>query len=184
MKKHFTGLLEDSDLIEHRKAEGIHKELQRTKSILAAQIGIIYPNSLWEQLDAKGRYQNTLDALSSFFISLSLIHPLVMELEDGHWFDSSSKDFLQLFIRQLRDFPIFILVTSRYTDDGSKPQMMEEIVLGKNQIRCLDLDLNTLAPDALERFAELKLDGKNQSCFLRAIKPKNQRQPILPRTNH
>ena len=57
-EKHYSGLVEDSLKIEHRKGESIRKELIRTKSILAAQIGVIYPNSLWEQLDAKGRYQN------------------------------------------------------------------------------------------------------------------------------
>lgn len=164
-EKHYSGLLEDSKQIEHRKIELIRKELVRTKSILAAQIGIIYPNSLWEQLDAKGRYQNTVDALSNLFIALSLIHPLVIELEDGHWFDNSSKEFLQLFIRDLRDFPIFILVTSRYTDDGSKPLLLEEEVLGKNQVQSMEIDLNILQPDALQQFAELKLNGKINAAF-------------------
>ncbi|MEM8908070.1 MAG: tetratricopeptide repeat protein, partial [Bacteroidota bacterium] len=164
-EKHFNGLLEDSLRADHRKATVIRKELIRTKSILAAQIGILYSDSLWEQLDAKGRYQNTLDALANFLISLSLIRPLVIELEDGHWFDKSSIDFLQLLIRELRDFPIFLLVTSRYTDDGSKPFLWKEEVLRKNQIHCKELDLNILQPEALHHFAELKLGGKISRAF-------------------
>ncbi|MEM9820297.1 MAG: tetratricopeptide repeat protein [Bacteroidota bacterium] len=164
-EKHYSQLVADSLKIEHRKGEVVRKELIRTKSILAAQIGITYPNSLWEQLDAKGRYLNTLDALSNFFICISLIHPLVIELEDGHWYDTSSIEFLNNFVRELREYPIFVLVTSRYTDDGSKPYLLSDEALGKNQVKKMELDLNILHPKALQQFAEIQLNGRINPTF-------------------
>ena len=164
-EKHYNWLIEDSQRINHPKAKEIQREIIRTKSILAAQIRIYYPNSLWEQLDAKGRYQNLLAALSNFFIAISLIKPLVLELEDGHWFDNSSKEFLANFVRQVRDYPIFILVTSRYKDDGTKPKLIADDILGKNQIQIKEVDLNILKLKGLNKFAELRLKGKIHAEF-------------------
>ncbi|MEO1513987.1 MAG: tetratricopeptide repeat protein [Bacteroidota bacterium] len=138
----------------------IYKELVRTKSILAALLGLYYEDSLWEQLDAKGRYQNTLQALDSFFKARALLQPLVMELEDGHWFDENSKEFLLSFIKQISAFPVFILVTSRYNDDGTKPYLIEEDQLAKLQIANVEVDLNILSKEKLEDFAEEKLKGR------------------------
>ncbi len=164
-EKHYNWLVEDSQRINHPKAKEIQREIIRTKSILAAQIRIYYPNSLWEQLDAKGRYQNMLAALSNFFIAISLIKPLVIELEDGQWFDNSSKEFLASFVRQVRDYPIFMLVTSRYKDDGTKPKLVADDILGKNQIQIEEVDLNILKIKALNTFAELRLGGKIHQEF-------------------
>ncbi|MEO0732553.1 MAG: adenylate/guanylate cyclase domain-containing protein [Bacteroidota bacterium] len=47
------------------RATEVIRELDRTESILAAQLGLVTPQSLWTQLDAQGRYQNTIAALRS-----------------------------------------------------------------------------------------------------------------------
>ncbi|MEI2765544.1 MAG: hypothetical protein V9F82_07655 [Dermatophilaceae bacterium] len=44
----------------HPEADAVRREISRTQSVLAAMVGIHYPDSLWEQLDARGRYQNAL----------------------------------------------------------------------------------------------------------------------------
>ncbi|MBV5331840.1 hypothetical protein JZU69_05675, partial [bacterium] len=52
------------ELIESTPDAELAAELTRTSSVLAALINISQPNSLYENLDAKGRYDNTLIALS------------------------------------------------------------------------------------------------------------------------
>jgi len=159
-ESHFQWLLSDCAKSNSRQAAKIRRELQRTKSVLAALIGLKTANSLWENLDAQGRHQNTLAALTNLFKAESLLHPLVIELEDGHWFDDNSKEFLNLFVRHIEGNPIFLLVTSRFYDDGSKPQLIESKVLKKSKLPVLEIDLNILTSNGLERFARERLDGQ------------------------
>lgn len=156
----FDWLIQDINTIQNPKANIICTELIRTKSIIAAQIGIFYPNSLWEQLNAKGRYENTLSTFENIFKAESLIRPLVIELEDGHWFDDDSKAFLKNFARTIGDYPIFLLVTSRYNDNGSKPKLLDEETLTRFQIPTQEEDLNILSKEALLKFTENWLQGK------------------------
>ena len=156
-ERRFDWLLSDSEKINHPEMVFLTRELVRTRSILAAQIGIFYPDSLWEQLDAKGRYQNIFAALENLFKIVSLTHPLVIELEDGHWYDDDSKAFLAAFARQINRYPILLLVTSRYLDDGSKPKILSFKQLTRFQIPEIEIDLNILQPQALRRFAEIWL---------------------------
>ena len=74
-------------------------ELERTKDVLAALVGLVYPDSLWTQLDARGRYDNTLVAFTHFFAALAHTRPLVLALEDVHWLDEDSRLFLEIFIK-------------------------------------------------------------------------------------
>lgn len=158
-EKNFDWLLRDLVQVQRPEVKNIERELLRTKSILAALIGIHYKASLWEQLEAKGRHQNTLAALTNLFLAASLIAPLVLELEDGHWYDESSKEFLRDFIKKVKPYPIFLLVTSRYRDDGSKPELVPISLLKKYNISHHELDLNLLKPNGLKAFAETQLEG-------------------------
>ena len=56
--RRFNWLIAELKRVEKRDTTPIVKELIRTKSILSAAVGIISPNSLFEQLDARGRYEN------------------------------------------------------------------------------------------------------------------------------
>jgi class 3 adenylate cyclase/tetratricopeptide (TPR) repeat protein len=146
---------------EHPKALDLSRELVRTRSILLALVGITEADSLWDQLDAKGRYDNTKIALSSLFLAEAILEPFVLELEDAHWYDDSSKEFLNEFVKQIADYQIFILVTSRYQDDGSK----QDLIQLPEQIKTLELDLNILSADGIKHLAELKLNGEIDNDF-------------------
>ncbi|MCB0636967.1 MAG: adenylate/guanylate cyclase domain-containing protein, partial [Lewinella sp.] len=45
------------------------RELDRTQSILAALMGLPFDNSLWDQLDAQGRYRNTIAAILNLILA-------------------------------------------------------------------------------------------------------------------
>ena len=129
------------------------KELIRTKSIIGAQIGLFWPESLWEQLDAKGKYENTLYAIKNFFLAQSLLKPMIIELEDGHWIDSDSLALLEVLTRNVADYPIFLITTLRYNDDGSK------MTFGLKGVKTLEIDLNYLSAEDVRLYAEAEFKG-------------------------
>ncbi len=164
--------------IAHPESESIHKELERTQSVLAALLGLKMENAIWDQLDARGRYQNTLIALDNFFRALAIIKPIIIELEDAHWFDNSSKDFLNSFSRKMMHYPILILVTSRYLDNGSKPQLFKLSEELNAKIPQLEIDLNTLNTKALKVFATIKLNGPLDDEFLQLLRRTTNGNPF------
>jgi predicted ATPase/class 3 adenylate cyclase len=135
-------------------------ELIRTQSVLAALVGLSMPNSLWEQLDARGRYDNTMAALDSFFLALARVRPTVLELEDAHWLDEDSAAFLRNFVKKIADAPLLIVATSRYDDEQNKQSVFEEAILRGAKIRQREVDLNMLSMDGLRQLAEAKLRGQ------------------------
>ncbi|RMG77464.1 MAG: tetratricopeptide repeat protein, partial [Bacteroidetes bacterium] len=156
-KKRFQWLVQDSRHIDHPKAPQIRRELLRTQSILAALIGLNLPDSIWETLDARGRYDNTFAALTNLFLAEALIQPTIIELEDGHWFDEDSKKLVNGLLVELRTTPTCFLVTSRYDDNGNKPYLFDRQILAQKQIETLEIDLNILSPEALRAFAQKRL---------------------------
>jgi len=155
----FEALAERLSHLEGEEPLVIRKELLRTKSVLAAQIGITYPDSIWEQLDARGRYQNTLLAIINLFVAEALIQPIVLHLEDGHWIDENSEELMHELIRQMSRYPLLILITSRYKDDGSKPILINPGLLQKQGFPKLEINLNILQPSDVRTLAELRLEG-------------------------
>ena len=97
----------------------IKLELKRTKSVLGALINLFWEDSVYEHLDSEGKYENTLFAVKNLIKAESLSKPVIMEIEDGHWIDPDSKNFLKLFVRNIQEFPIIIITTCRNNDDGS-----------------------------------------------------------------
>ena len=164
-EKVYLELYHEERLVNHPEADHIRKELSRTKSILAAQVGINSSSSLWQQLDAKGRYENTLAALSNLLVAEACLQPIVLELEDAHWFDQDSVAFLQEFAKKMTRYPIFVLVTSRYNDNGEKVHLFSEETLDNLRFRTYEIDLNILQPDAIKSFAEIKLQAPISQNF-------------------
>jgi class 3 adenylate cyclase/tetratricopeptide (TPR) repeat protein len=161
----FEALLTDCLSATQDEADGIIRELMRTKSILTSLVGLVEDdNSLWAQLDAKGRYENTLAAISNFFLAEAMLHPLVIEIEDGHWLDNDSLSFLPNFIEKIKQFPIAMLITSRYNDDGTKPIFVSDAL--QKTIKYQEIDLNILKIEALEAMAALRLGGSIDTAFL------------------
>ncbi|MBK6929867.1 MAG: tetratricopeptide repeat protein [Saprospirales bacterium] len=156
-ESNFLELMYDLTESKHPEADAIRREITRTQSILAALAGIQFPGSLWEQLDARGRYQNALSAMANLLVAESILQPVVIELEDTHWYDDMSREFLAQFIRRAQGYPLLFLATSRYEDDGSKAYIFRSNIVQELQIPSVELDLNFLQPDDLRAFAEARL---------------------------
>lgn len=77
----------------------------------------------WLKLEPKIKRERTFEALKNLFISLSAEKPLVLAVEDLHWVDKTSDEFLDYFIHSMAHHPILLILLYRpeYTHQwGSK----------------------------------------------------------------
>jgi class 3 adenylate cyclase/tetratricopeptide (TPR) repeat protein len=153
-------------------------ELMRTRSILAALVGLHEDNSLWEQLDARGRRENTFSAVLNLIDLLSLISPVVLVMEDVHWLDSSSREMTHDLLKVLRNRPALLVLTARPDDDGQLQHALDENVLNKNLVPVLELDLGQLSDSDLRRMAEKKLGGPIAEPLLDLLKRTTNGNPF------
>ncbi|HDR05525.1 MAG TPA: adenylate/guanylate cyclase domain-containing protein, partial [Candidatus Marinimicrobia bacterium] len=169
----YASLLKELSALQDARKDEIISELRRTQSILASQVDIFYENSLYEQLDPKKRYENTIFAYKVLFKGLSLLKPLIIQIEDIHWLDEDSHIVFQNICRNIDDYPIMILATSRFYDDGSKAQIRADKALLQREIV-----LDKLEESAANAFTELKLAGKAHQDLLQLIKQKTEFNPF------
>jgi len=169
----FTEILQE--LIDVTPDPNLAAELTRTGSILAALLNLSQDNSLYQQLDAKGRYENTLIALSALFRAESLQSPLILFIEDTHWLDDDTRAFLPYFVRTLlaesdKKYALAIIATQR--PEG------ELLSLG-NEAYEFHLKLGTLAYSDLSRFAKNVLDAPASSSLLDLLYRRSDGNPFF-----
>jgi len=111
------GLLTQLEQVE--MAHRLRTELQRNWWILGGLLELPLPNSPYEELDEPVRHMMSLETVRNWLLALSCQKPLVIEIEDGQWLDDDSQELLAFLTEELVDYPIMIVLTSRYTDDGS-----------------------------------------------------------------
>ncbi|MBK9338011.1 MAG: tetratricopeptide repeat protein [Lewinellaceae bacterium] len=177
-ESNFLELMYDLSESKHHEADAIRREIARTQSVLAALVSIHSPGSLWEQLDARGRYQNALSAMANLFVAESILQPVVVELEDTHWYDDMSREFMAQFVRRAQGYPLFFMATSRYEDDGSKAYILRPNVLQELQVPFCEVDLNFLQPDDLRAFAETRLGGALHPDLMELLQRMTQGNPF------
>lgn len=150
-------------------------ELVRTQSFLGALLGLHWDGSLYQQLDdPKLRYQNTVTAVKTLILAESRLRPVVFELEDGHWLDESSHHLLLTLSRKVSAYPLLILITSRYRDDGTKPPFALA-----EETPSLTLDLATLSREALEEQAVAILGGTIAPSLLTLLWERSHANPFF-----
>jgi class 3 adenylate cyclase len=166
--------LSPTDARTREQVEAIVHELTRTQSILGALIGLHWSNSLYASLDAQLRYQNTLFAIKTLLVAESHFHPVVLVIEDLQWLDSASHEAITVLTREIAQSPLFVVVTSRYADDGSKP------TLGvAEDVPVMRVDLNVLSPVDLQHLAQIILGGPIDDALLRLLQERTQANPFF-----
>nr|WP_256534305.1 tetratricopeptide repeat protein [Lewinella sp. JB7] len=139
------------------EANELAEELMRTESVLAAQLGIVIPGSLWTQLDAQGRYQNTIDGIVNLITAECLLQPTVLELEDIHWIDNDSLAIVRELVRRTAERPLLILATARPDDDGNFPRLIDEGLRSQLELPVLSVEITGLTTQAVRELAETTL---------------------------
>jgi class 3 adenylate cyclase len=130
----------------------LRRELERTRSVLAALIDVFWEDSLYERLDAEGRYNNTFLALIALLKAESLRKPVVLLLEDLQFTDSDSQEFLPRLKRSVlagnESYPIAIIATTR----PHAMTLRDEVIDAR-------IDVFGLSQDAIAQLAENILGG-------------------------
>ena len=161
------------DQLEHslvsREQEECVIELNRYKPVFYALLGFDTRGTIWEEMDARAKFNAIIQSVVFIFKTISKHEKLIVEFEDLHWFDESTMAFLQKLIEDVDDSPIAIICTSRYNDDGSKPEIISNEFLKAEGFDVMDVDLNQLDADAIQQFTEKKLKGDVGASFLKFL---------------
>ncbi len=135
-------------------AMALQAELDRSHSFLGALVGLSWPDSPYERLEPKLRFENTLLAVRALIRAESLRQPVVLHVEDAQWLDADSFHLLNVLSQDAHTYPFVVLVTCRYHDDGSRVS----IQVGSD-MPTATIDLNQLSPVGLRAMAAQALDG-------------------------
>jgi len=174
-KKGFNQLIDKLQILDKTSIVAPHllSELKRIDSILGSLVGLRWDGSLYEMLDASTRHQNVLFAIKTLLLAESHVSPIVFELEDLHWLDESSHEALTILSRNISGYPIFIVVTSRYADDGSKPTLTLS-----DETPMETIDLNVLSESDLRLLAEVTLGNKIYDDLHQILLKRTQGNPF------
>lgn len=104
-------------LIDQTVDADLRQELIRGKSLLGALLHLYWERSLYDLLDARSRYEQTLYGLTAFFCALAQQKPVIIELEDAHWIDADSIRALDAIMHPGTPLPLLVLSACRYNDD-------------------------------------------------------------------
>ncbi|MBN2608556.1 MAG: tetratricopeptide repeat protein [Candidatus Fermentibacteraceae bacterium] len=125
--------------VEESQWRMVRDELEKSRSILGALVNLFWEDSLYEQLDARLRYENSLFAIKNLIKAESLLQPVIIELEDGHSIDSDSLELLQVLTRNVEDFPFIVISACRYRDDGNVFSFgLQDVVENRIELEYLD----------------------------------------------
>lgn len=89
------------------------EELNQLRSCLQSLLDLPIHDPAYEQTSTDSRFINTLLALQMLLIAESQRQPLVLHIEDVHWLDQESWQFLKQFVQAAANYPIAILLTGR-----------------------------------------------------------------------
>lgn len=152
-------------LIKKTKVLNIKKELIRTESIIASFIGLERKNSLYDILDAKGRYENTLSSIKNFFIAESLQKPVLLILEDAHWIDPDSIALISNLLTNIDNYPLIIIALVRPSDDGTTFRFFNNINTTVNEIQLKPFNRKMMEEYLLDMLKAEKLPENTSNFF-------------------
>lgn len=154
-KLHFERKLAGLIAALRQKSENeLAAELERTRSFLGALVGLRWEGSLYEQLEPKLRFENSLYALKALIQGECRCRPVVLMLEDVHWLDGDSHTLLEMLTHNMAGYPLAIVATCRYQDDGSRPALSVAADAPQEV-----LELGSLSPQAVDALAQRLLGG-------------------------
>jgi predicted ATPase/class 3 adenylate cyclase len=147
------------ELIAATSDQALADELERTRALLAALVGLQWADSLYQQLEPAFRFDNTLDALKTLIKAESLRQPLILYVEAAHWLDAQSKLFLEKLTHNVEDFPFLLLITTRPPTPIEHDQATARAGWLRPAVRQTTLHLAPLTKADLQLLATYQLQG-------------------------
>ncbi len=149
------------------------EDLRRSISIIGSLLGHFWKDSVFERIEPGQRFDNIAIAIGTFIRSLSTLKPLIILIEDVHWMDNDSKRLLQMIIRDIQRNPAGILVSSRYRDDGSRPETGIEAFMNAESI-----DLNPIDERASISIIAARFNAESGPELTRFILDRTEGNPF------
>lgn len=166
--------LKPTDAQRREERDELLEEVSRGASFLGALVGIHWPGSPYEMIDARGRHERTLAAVKSLLLAESCLKPVVLELGDANWLDEGSQGAVHILTRGMQDYPIMLVLTSRYTDDGTKPALPLA-----EEVRQVTLELTALGREGIGELARQILGGPLRDELWQLVYEKSQANPYF-----
>lgn len=150
------------NLVDMTGNSDVRNELVRTRSVIGALIDLEWENSLYSELDGKGKYENTLYSVKNLINALSLIRPVMLVIEDAQWIDSDSTVLLNLISKASHKLPIGIIALCRPDDDGRAFKIPGMASKGK-RIKLAPFDRKALKELMLDRLNTDRIPEESES---------------------
>ncbi|HXQ37691.1 MAG TPA: hypothetical protein VN843_27025, partial [Anaerolineales bacterium] len=161
------------ELIASIPDRSLAQELNRLRSVVGALVDLQWADSLYDQLDAEGRYNSTFLALITLIKAESLRQPLVLFIEDMQLIDGDTLNFLSRLKRSIfageMNYPVAILATSR--PYGSKP-FPDDLV-------DIYIDLKSLTLEEVARLTEIMLGGVPAVELVKLVMDRSEGNPYF-----
>ena len=161
------------ELIAATTRQPLADELDRTRSFLGALLDLYWADSLYEQVDAKGRYENTTLALIALLEAECSRRPVLFLLEDAHWLDEDTYAFLPRLLHALDSpegtLPFALLITARPENSMRLAQ----------DLAAQEISLGRLSRTALADLAKAQLGGIPQADLMDALEERTEGNPFF-----
>lgn len=132
----------------------LKRELDRSRSFLAALVGLRWQASAYERADPKLRFSSTIAAIASWLRAESSIQPVVLHVEDAHWMDGASMQVVQAVAAVCVRSPVAIICSCRFRDDGSPFRIPLPPQIPQHNVA-----LAPLSAEKIRELAEVLTDG-------------------------
>ena len=173
-EKQFSALI-SKEAIQNQKKN--LKELMRMKSLLAGIMGIPFPESLWNILSPKDRYEQTIKAISIFLKVQSKANPIVLWLEDVFWMDETSKKIVVSLTENLTNEGLKIILTSRFSNEGKKSELPDLIQKSNPSIPFLSVTLDRFSKEEVKQMGLFYLGQSISEELYSFIEENTQNNP-------
>ncbi len=147
---------------------------------LLPELTTLLPNSIpTPVLEPEQEKRRLFQALTQFFTRLAVTHPVLIIVEDLHWGDDSSLDFLLYLARRLASQPIFLLLT--YRSDEIHPALSHFLAGLDRERLTAELALTRLESGEVEAMlrAIFELERPVRTEFLETIYSLTEGNPFF-----
>jgi len=162
------------DLLASISDPELGREIDRTRSILGALLDLHWDGSLFSQLDAEARYNNTLLSLVALLKAESLRRPVILFVDDVQYIDTDSFTFLNQLKRSVladtRSYPLAVILTLRKQGE-SLPAV--------DELSDVEILLNGIEGTAISKLADEILGGPVSPGLMRLVMARSEGNPYF-----
>jgi predicted ATPase/class 3 adenylate cyclase len=151
----------------------IIQDLNRTKLFLQAFLFDDY-NEMFSVGDEKLMRENIISAVKSLVLCESTIQPVVIEIEDDQWIDSSTEKFISELLRNAESFPVLV-ISSRRLKDGKEISRLYDT----SALEIIKLPLDYFSHDALKILVSDLLGGKVSDSLTEYLFSQTKGNPLF-----